>query len=87
MSGFKRDYSKLKYIVESRSDYSLTEALRHWKTKFEDFRHFKREVISESLSDFGDFVEELWESIEPLTTSEAFAEENIEKRRIMFSME
>jgi hypothetical protein len=80
------DYSKHSYIVNGREGYSLTEALRLWKTKYEsDFRDFIRDVTPhESLHDFRDFVKDMWESIVPVTVEEALQRSNTEDRRTYF---
>lgn len=64
---------------------SLAEALRYWKAKFETIKHFKRDVIThESLGKLYEFVEDVWEDIQPITVGEALKEPHIEKRRVMF---
>jgi hypothetical protein len=80
------DYSKHVYIVNGRDGYDLTTALRLWKTKFEtDFRDFVRDVTPhESLFDFRDFVESMWEDIIPVTVEEALSKANAEDRRVYF---
>jgi len=82
----KIDYSKLRYVVNSRQGYSLTEALRLWKTQYaDDFRDFIRDVTPhESLHDFRDFVREVWDSIEPVTVEDALKQTNTEERRNYF---
>jgi hypothetical protein len=80
------DYSKQTYIVNGQHEFSLTDALRLWKTKYrEDFRDFVKEVTPhESLFDFRDFVENVWESIEQVTVEEALKQPNTETRRTYF---
>lgn len=80
------DYSKQQYIVNGREGYDLTTALRLWKTKYEtDFRDFVRDVTPhESLFDFRDFVESMWEEIIPVTVEEALKLPNTEDRRTYF---
>jgi hypothetical protein len=80
------DYSKQEYIVNSREGYDLSTALRLWKTKYEtDFRDFVRDVTPhESLFDFRDFVESMWEDIVPVTVEEALQLPNVEDRRVYF---
>lgn len=79
-------YSELTYIVNGREGYSLTDALRLWKTKYEsDFRDFVKAVTPhESLFDFRDFVESVWEEIIPVTVEEALKLPNTEDRRTYF---
>ena len=80
------DYSKQDYIVNNRSGYDLTTALRLWKTKYAgDYRDFEKEVIThESLADFNDFVSDCWNKIIPVTVEEALQLENTEERRTYF---
>jgi len=80
------DYSKQDYIVNNRSGWDLTTALRLWKTKYQnDYRDFQKEVIvHENLNDFDQFVQECWDKIEPVTVEEALQLENTEERRTYF---
>jgi hypothetical protein len=80
------NYSEQQYIVNGREGYDLTTALRLWKTKYEtDFRDFVRDVTPhESLFDFRDFVESMWEEIIPVTVQEALSQANAEDRRNYF---
>lgn len=80
------DYSKQEYIVNNRSGYDLTTALRLWKTKYQDdYRDFQKEVIThESLNDFDQFVSSMWPLIEPVTVQDALIQENTEDRRVYF---
>ena len=80
------DYSKQNYIVNNRSGYDLTTALRLWKTKYQDdYRDFQKDVIThESLKDFDAFVQECWDSVVPVTVEEALQLENTEERRTYF---
>jgi len=80
------DYSKQDYIVNNRSGYDLTTALRLWKTKYQDdYRDFQKDVIThESLKDFDAFVQECWDSVVPVTVEEALQIENTEERRTYF---
>jgi hypothetical protein len=80
------DYSKQDYIVNNRSGYDLTTALRLWKTKYQDdYRDFQKDVIThESLKDFDAFVQECWDSVVPVTVEEALQLENTEERRTYF---
>lgn len=80
------DYSKLSYTVNGVNDINFTEAIKLWKTKFPDFRDFKREIITNDLlADFGNFMEEMWDNIELVKVSDAFAQTNLEKRRVYFN--
>jgi hypothetical protein len=80
------NYSKQQYIVNGRAGYELTTALRLWKTKYQtDFRDFVRDVTPhESLFDFRDFVESMWEDIIPVTVEEGLSQANAEDRRNYF---
>ena len=80
------DYSKQDYIVNNRSGWDLTTALRLWKTKYQDdYRDFQKEVIvHESLKDFDLFVQECWNRIEPFTVEDALKVANTEERRTYF---
>lgn len=73
------------YNVCGLEGFTMSEALRLWKTKFETVRHFRRDVIThESLQELGDFVSEIWETINPVTVEEALRKMNAERRRVMF---
>lgn len=80
------DYSKQDYIVNNRSGWDLTTALRLWKTKYQDdYKDFQKEVIvHESLKDFDLFVQECWDGIEPVTVEEALKIANTEEKRTYF---
>ena len=80
------NYAEQTYIVNNRSGFSLTEALRLWKTKYEnDYRDFEKEVIiHESLQDFNQFVKECWDTVKPITVEEALQHTNTEDRRTCF---
>lgn len=74
-----------RYAVCGLDVFSLDEACRLWKARFETFKHFKRDVIKHpALKPLESFVQEIWEDIRPITTAEAFLEQNMEKRRVMF---
>ena len=80
------NYADYTYIVNNRSGYDLTTALRLWKTKYaDDYRDFQKDVIiHESLKDFDAFVQECWDSVVPVTVEEALQLENTEERRTYF---
>lgn len=79
-------YDQYKYTVNGRDGFTLSEALRLWKTKYEDdFRDFEKEVITHpGLYDFRDFVKEMWDSIQVVTVEDALAIPNAEIRRTYF---
>lgn len=79
------DFGKYTYIVSKRPGFTLTEALRLWKAKYPEYADFKKDVITHpTLQEFGKFVEESWDSIEPVTVKEALSQENAETRRVFF---
>ncbi|OJV50973.1 MAG: hypothetical protein BGO31_10930 [Bacteroidetes bacterium 43-16] len=78
-------FANAEYFVCNLGGFELSEALRYWKAKFETIKHFKRDVIKHiGLAELGVFVEECWNTIEPITIGEALKEKNMEKRRVMF---
>jgi len=80
------NYADQTYIVNNRSGYDLTTALRLWKTKYaDDYRDFQKDVIThEGLNDFDQFVQECWNKIEPVTVEDALKLNNTEERRTYF---
>jgi hypothetical protein len=83
MSNIK--YADLEYTVSAYRNFTLTEALRLWKSKYPEFVDFKKDVIKhESHEDFGIFVHSVWDTITPVTVDEAFKETNLERRRVFF---
>ena len=80
------NYAEQNYIVNGREMFKLDTALRLWKTKYQDdYRDFQKDVIThESLKDFDLFVQECWDSIEPVTVEEALQLANTEDRRVYF---
>jgi hypothetical protein len=80
------NYSQQTYIVNNRSGFDLTTALKLWKTKYaDDYRDFQKEVIiHESLNDFDQFVSSMWPLIEPVTVQDALIQDNTEDRRVYF---
>lgn len=80
------NYADYTYVVNSRSGWDLTTALRLWKTKYQDdIRDFFKDVIThDELQDFGQFVEECWNKIQPFTVEDALKVENTEERRTYF---
>ena len=81
----KIDYSKQNYTVSNRDGFSLSDALSLWKAKYSDLKDLKKDIIiHESLEDFGNFIEEMWDSIEPVTVEEALKISNTEIRRTYF---
>jgi len=79
------DFTKASYTVSGVSGMTLDQAMRLWKTKYPTYEHFRKAVVkSESLKEFGSFVEEMWDSVNPITPKEAFEQKNAEMRRIYF---
>lgn len=82
------DFSTLEYSVENQGGFKLSEALRLWKTKYPEFIDFEKDVITTphpALKALGEFVHEMWNSIEPVSVKEALAQPNNETRRVYFS--
>jgi hypothetical protein len=79
-------YAQYKYVVNNQDGFDLTTALRLWKTKYQDdIRDFFKDVIThDQLQDFGYFVEECWNRIEPFTVEDALKVANVEERRTYF---
>ena len=81
----KIDYSQQVYTVSNREGFTLNEALCLWKTKYTDLKDLKKDIIiHESLEDFGNFIEEMWDDIKPATVQQALARDNAEERRVYF---
>ena len=79
------NYAYQNYVVNNREGFDLTTALKLWKTKYADYRDFQKEVIThDGLIDFGQFVEECWNKIEPITVEDALKINNTEERRTYF---
>lgn len=75
------------FTVRNVTGVSLDEALKLWKTSYSTFNEFlKNVIIYESLEEFGDYVATVWSDIEPIEVSEAFEQENVEKRRLYFDV-
>ena len=81
----KINYAEQSYTVSGRGGFKLSEALSLWKAKYSDIKDLKKDIIThESLEDFGNFIEEFWNSIEPVTVQQALAKDNTEERRVYF---
>ena len=79
------DIKSSNYCVSGLDDFTLDQALRLWKAKFETIKHFKRDVIRHpALQALDEFVTDMWEDIIPVSVEEAFQEQNMERRRVMF---
>jgi hypothetical protein len=71
------------YIIDGFTGFTLNEALKLWKTRYDTFEDFKKDVFG--TPDFYDYVQEIWHSIENVSVTEAFGEPNVEKRRVYFN--
>lgn len=81
----KFNYAKLKYVVGGREGFDMNTAFRLWKTKYDDFKDFQREVTNHpALKDLENYVHEIWNEILPFTVQDAFKVSNLEERRIYF---
>ena len=81
----QNNFEDYNYTVNNRQGFSLTEALRLWRTKYSDIKDFDKEVITHpSLNEFKDFVHEIWDSIEVFTIEDALKIQNTEIRRTYF---
>lgn len=80
------NYADQTFVVNNRSGFDLSTALRLWKTKYaDDYRDFQKAVIiHESLNDFDQFVQECWNKVKPVTVEEALKVANTEERRTYF---
>lgn len=79
------DYSKLTYTVNGQGNYSLTRAASLWKTKYQEYPDFHKDVIThDSLKDFGKFMESIWDDIKEVTVKDALTLQNAEERRVYF---
>ena len=81
----KTNYADYKYTVANQPNFTLDEAVALWKAKYPEFADFKKDVIiHENLEDFGNFVEEIWDDIKPVTVEQALKISNTEIRRTYF---
>ena len=79
------NFRELLYTVEGHKNLSHDTAMRIWKTTYADFAEFHRNVIKfDHMNDFRKHCAEIWEEIVPATVKEAFAEPNLEIRRLLF---
>ena len=79
------DFKTASYSVSGIGNLTMSDAMKLWKTRYPSFEHFRKAVIKvDALKDFGAFVEEMWDSIVPITIQEAFSERNAERRRVYF---
>lgn len=80
------DFLNGDYVINGTKDWPLPMAMRMWKTQYrDDVPAWQRAIIKhEIMNPLRDYVLSLWDSIEPIKTEEAFAEKNLERRRVMF---
>lgn len=79
------DFRTANYTVSGMPGMTLDHAMRLWRTKYPSYEHFRRAVIkSPALQEFGDFVKEMWDDINPISAKEAFEQKNAEMRRLYF---
>lgn len=79
------NYQELKYTVENQHGVSYENALILWKTMYKDFNTFLTNVIRfDSMKDFGDHCASVWKDVKVATAKDAFAQENLEMRRLFF---
>lgn len=79
------DYINAKFTVSRKNGYDLSTALRLWRTRFESYKHFHRDIVTHPVMEpMGKYVEEIWDSIEPVTVQEALSQANAEDRRVYF---
>ena len=71
------------FKVRDRYGFSLTEYIRCHKSIDESFTAYSRRADVPKV--LVDFIEEVWDSVEPLTFTECIIEPNAEKRRVLFS--
>lgn len=82
---FKFNYAKAKYSVSGVGNFSFSDALRLWRTKYDDIKDFRKAVVtSDGLKEMGEFVDSVWDDIKPVTVEEAFNKDNQEIRRTYF---
>jgi len=75
-----------KYIVDHVNNFTFDEACKAWKTKYQEYSDFQKEVIThESYNELAVTLFDMWDSITPISVSEALQESNIEKRRVYFN--
>jgi hypothetical protein len=74
----------LNYVMGGVRNFDQNTFFRMLKSKYAEWEVFKRANIYLSHSTFK-LLEESWDDILPLSVSEALSEENLEKRRVMFS--
>lgn len=84
----KFDYANARYAASGLTGLSLSDALKLWKTKYPSYEHFVKDGIklnqNKSLTEFCDFVKEMWDDIVPISVEDAFRETNLERRRCYF---
>jgi hypothetical protein len=79
------NYKALGYTVENLRGISYENAMVLWKTMYKDYSTFEKNVIRfDSMKDFGQHCAAVWNEIKTATAQDAFAQENLETRRLYF---
>lgn len=74
------------YAIQGVRGFGLSTYMKAMKVRYSDMESFIREQqFSLEVDPNKDLILETWDSIEPLTMSEAFQERNQEKRRALFA--
>ena len=75
-----------KYVVDRVNNFTFDEACKAWKTKYQDYSDFQKEVIThDSYNELAKTLYDIWGTITPISVTEALQESNIEKRRVYFN--
>lgn len=74
------------YFVAGYGGFTLTEAMQLWKTKYrDDIRDFYKEVCNHpSMDELKEYITEMWDTIQEVSATQAFQQQNVEKRRAFF---
>lgn len=74
------------YFVAGYGGFTLSEAMQLWKTKYrDDIRDFYKDVCDHpSMDELKEYVTEMWDTIEEVNATQAFQQQNVEKRRAFF---
>jgi hypothetical protein len=73
------------YSVGGVQDFTFDEAIRLYKTRYESYDDFYRNVITHpELEFFALKIKQFWDEVIPVSIQEVFLEKNAERRRAMF---
>jgi len=65
------DFRGGEYVIDGKNRFTFDQAIRIWKTKYQNFLTFKREIIlKDILEPLGDMVREKWDKIQPFSKEE-----------------